>query len=850
MKHLLLMVVRSLRVEAVMSIALLFLFAVPLCAQNPGAKAENPLAQLEEQVKQVLAGAGMPFTDAQEEAIILMMEDRRNASEELFGSLMDFRSGPTQGQEADRLNSAIEWMRTEFLARLRDYLTPEQLAAWSRSLEVATAASAQPEETPRNEQRNQTQYVRINNNLFTAENNEYNTRGTPAPTSEVIQRGGGGSFHGNGQFLLKDDRLNAGKRFASNKPPYNEKQGSFLISGPLIPGRLTSDFSFSHDEAKNVDTIRATLPDSIFALGITRPAVTRSYSARNTIQLSSAHSLSVNGGYQSNSSTNQGVGGFVLPERAYESRGSTWNVEVKQFSSLSAQAIYETRYKVSANSDRATPFTEGTRINVLDAFNSGGAQNKLESSGRIHEFGNLYTRLGEKLTLKLGSEGFYRSDRSRSENNFLGTFTFSSLEAYHQGQPLNFRINRGDPLLEAGQWELGFFTQHDWKVTPRLSVMYGLRYETQTNLRDRNNFDPRLGIAHAIGKAAVFRGGVGVFHQRVALNVIELQRRLNGTHQYEIVIDRPSYPDPFQSGKVNPITVRVTDPHIVAPYNFVTMAAYERTFLTNLFVNATYEMDREIHRLRTRNLNAPRDITSDIPRSCRPGQTSSTCVRPFPDRGNILNLEPSASETVHNFRINYRQRFSRFSVSAGYLFAFGWADASPNSFFGGNNMLAGFGPEGLPTDSYNLAADWGRTGGTPHTVTNTVNARLPFGIYLTETMTMASGRHYTILTGKDDNQDTSVNDRPPGASRNGADATGSIRFDFNVSKAFFLQHGSNAGNSGTSTRANVNVFANMVNAFNRPNYNPPSNVMTSPNFGRPTSAGQPREFEVGLRFQF
>jgi hypothetical protein len=36
------------------------------------------------------------------------------ASEELFGSLMDFSACPTQGQEADRLRSAIEWMRDEF----------------------------------------------------------------------------------------------------------------------------------------------------------------------------------------------------------------------------------------------------------------------------------------------------------------------------------------------------------------------------------------------------------------------------------------------------------------------------------------------------------------------------------------------------------------------------------------------------------------------------------------------------------------------------------------------------------------------------------------------------------------
>jgi hypothetical protein len=107
-------------------------------------------------------------------------------------------------------------------------------------------------------------------------------------------------------------------------------------------------------------------------------------------------------------------------------------------------------------------------------------------------------------------------------------------------------------------------------------------------------------------------------------------------------------------------------------------------------------------------------------------------------------------------------------------------------------------------------------------------------------------RHYTITTGRDDNQDTSPNDRPPGRDRNGEVGPTLLAFNFNISKAFFF--GPAQAQGGTQT--NVNVFANMTNAFNRPNYNPPSGVMTSPNFGKYTSAGNPREIEVGLRFQF
>ena len=128
-----------------------------------------------------------------------------------------------------------------------------------------------------------------------------------------------------------------------------------------------------------------------------------------------------------------------------------------------------------------------------------------------------------------------------------------------------------------------------------------------------------------------------------------------------------------------------------------------------------------------------------------------------------------------------------------------------------------------------------------------VNARLPLGVFLTGTLNASIDRRYTITTGKDDNMDSAVNDRPPGVSRNSASAPYTMTVDFNISKAFFF--GQPPTGRGVAQR-NVNVFVNMTNAFNRTNLGQPSGVMTSPNFGRSTSAEDPREIEGGIRFQF
>src|SRR5947207_3063928 len=231
------------------TIFLILTLAWPLCAQQASAPqgliaaAANPLAELKDEVKHVLADGNVPFTEDQERAVVLMMEDRRQASEDLFGDLMNFQAGPTQGQDADRLRSAIEWMREEFLKRLQDYLRPEQVSAWNLYYEATTRRPAQPSE---------------------------------------------------------DGRAPAG--------PARQNQG-----------------------AQNVDTIHATLPEGLFALGITRPTLKRSFTSKNTFQVADAHSLSLNLGYSTSSKKNQGVGEFALPELASTSKGNSWNVEFVQF---------------------------------------------------------------------------------------------------------------------------------------------------------------------------------------------------------------------------------------------------------------------------------------------------------------------------------------------------------------------------------------------------------------------------------------------------------------------------------------------------------------------------------------
>src|SRR4051812_34418832 len=175
-------------------IFLMLLVAVPLLAQQKPTTTQNPLDKLHDQAKALFERSGVPFSVDQEKSIALMIEDRRQASEDLFGQLMDFRSGPVQGQQRDQAVAGIKWMNDEFRKRLREYLTEQQVPVWE-TYQAGDGIKALEElireltggDAPKQE----TQFIRIINNSFTAEQGWFSGQ---AVNTDVIQRGGIGAF--------------------------------------------------------------------------------------------------------------------------------------------------------------------------------------------------------------------------------------------------------------------------------------------------------------------------------------------------------------------------------------------------------------------------------------------------------------------------------------------------------------------------------------------------------------------------------------------------------------------------------------------------------------------------------
>ena len=73
--------------------------------------------------------------------------------------------------------------------------------------------------------------------------------------------------------------------------------------------------------------------------------------------------------------------------------------------------------------------------------------------------------------------------------------------------------------------ELGVFGQDHWVMSPKFSLDLGLRFERQ-GITDTFRIAPRIGAAWTpfSNKATVIRGGVGIFYDRVPLNVFSFYR--------------------------------------------------------------------------------------------------------------------------------------------------------------------------------------------------------------------------------------------------------------------------------------------------------------------------------------
>ncbi|HLH31015.1 MAG TPA: hypothetical protein VKY31_07415, partial [Terriglobia bacterium] len=661
--------------------------------------------------------------------------------------------------------------------------------------------------------------IRVDNNPFSA---EYSRPGSAR--IEIITNSGSSEYHGALYYTLRNYRFDARNAFAANRPAEGRNELEANLGGPL---RKASKTSFSLYASRTQDNLQP----AVYAFGINGPIIENSqqtqrdtfFSMDLTRKTAKDSPISLGYSHYGWTETGAGAGGFVLPEGAFDSIQHSDDFHLGYQMILSPNLL--NAFTVQLRTERGSSLSllsNMPKIVVQDAFTAGGAQIDSRSTDSRLQFGDLLTWSHGRHFIKagfgvpaLGRIGL--TDGSERQ----GTFYFSSLEDYINGRPYSFTKQIGDGHIAYWQNYVTAFVQDEVKLRTNLSVAAGLRYETQKYLHDYNNFAPRLSLAFApsLIPKTVLRAGAGLFYEGLPARAAGDKLRLNGNGLRQILLNDPTYPDPFSSipaaTALPPNIVRFS-PTLSAPYTFQYSFGIEHQFRPSLGLSTTYRQARGVKQFRSRDINAPY-----LP----------YIARPDPTIGVLRQIESSGSMMATAWDTTIKTKASRFwSGSITYQLRHTMRDTEGiNSF---------------PANDWDLRGEWARSSSDVRHflyVYGTFDVGKLFS--LGTIFSAGTGRPYTMTTGRDDYNNGRANARPFGVARNTLQGTGDARFDFRWSRTFTLGH---HRLEGLSLTPSIDAF----NVFNRVNYDSFVGNISSPFFRAPVSSSPARRLQVSMYMQF
>jgi hypothetical protein len=324
--------------------------------------------------------------------------------------------------------------------------------------------------------------------------------------------------------------------------------------------------------------------------------------------------------------------------------------------------------------------------------------------------------------IRVGGE--YRWQRSRYHIwgnarptfNFTAAFTGNAFADFLLGDP-NTAALSSVIVGDIRSRYYGGYINDDWKVTPKLTVNIGLRYEYWVPAYERhdlngnfvvgpnkliyannvvppstpaqyamnvpdgvdprglikayvNNWAPRLGVAYQIARNTVFRAGAGVFF---------------GDHDAAGISSRPEYNPPFRIGynytsdqihptltfatgfpanAVDPTTLNVSnsfnawDPEMAQPVVYHWNASLQQQ-VGKFLVDANYVGTKGTH------LSVPYNINADYP-----GGTSTAARRPYQGFGDISYVDSMGNSEYEALQMRVQRRYSN---GISLLVSYSWS---------------------------------------------------------------------------------------------------------------------------------------------------------------------------------
>src|SRR5262249_46303394 len=156
-----------------------------------------------------------------------------------------------------------------------------------------------------------------------------------------------GRFNGDVETRFQDESLDARNAFASSRPPYQTRDFTANLSGPLIRNRLTATLGLNNEFSEEGDTLRAITPAGLIDEAIVRPNNERGATLRATTQINENHAFNFSYSYGTQRSEFNGVGEFGLPEQGSTERERNSNFQIQEVAILSPKVSHEARFRIN-----------------------------------------------------------------------------------------------------------------------------------------------------------------------------------------------------------------------------------------------------------------------------------------------------------------------------------------------------------------------------------------------------------------------------------------------------------------------------------------------------------------------
>ncbi len=508
------------------------------------------------------------------------------------------------------------------------------------------------------------------------------------------------------------------------------------------------------------------------------------------------------------------------------------------------------------------------------------------------------TQIQDNLTLTRGTHvfkiggGFIRIDNFK-RLPISSSYTFPTIDDYiaarNGSNPRSYTSYNetfGNPEVGYKSTYWNFFAQDDWKLTRRLKINFGLRYDlylipkadktaplafSQKFNVDKNNLAPRLGIVYALreGKRpTIIRFGAGIYYETPWLDSYERALRNNGNPRFFSVSFTPSqsacastFPNTFSGNLPNCAVfqrnIEAIAPDFVNLYAFHTNFQIEQAITENLSIAAGIVHSEGRHLPVTRQINClPTGATLLDGRPIFGTPNSSCRDQIFPLFRNIQMVESVGNLRYDALGLQLTQRFSGgLQFSASYTFSKATDDA-PDGRLESLNL----------SDASNRALDKSLSSGDQrHTFVMSLLFRPQFN-FANKTLRYIfnnnqfgiiananSGERFNILSNLDLNRDGFRFDRPVGIRRNAGKTPNQYNIDLRYSRFFKF-----------TERFRLEFFSEFTNLFNINRIVQYNNVTvtTNPTTGEligelpdfrarnQSTAQESRQFQLGFKFIF